>query len=553
MGINLSNLQNKYKEDLLKKINCESSADLNFTNEELSICDLPIQKIQELLLIGKNNFNLVKLIQMYHFRKLKDQNSHNSMTDSFYDIPIQRAQKLQQELSKNGKEAFKKYPLLGCVMSIKDHLRYKGTDCTFGLLALCDKPYKKTAPFIEFMENKGAIVTTKGNMSQFGLLIESHSTAYGDVKNKHDVKRTSGGSSGGEASLLSNGLVNFSIGSDIGGSIRIPALFEGVCGFKPTAERIPDVFGNFFKKTIYKNTAPSSQKLILKTIGPLCRHISEMELFFEILNEFMKQSIEIAPVTWNLKIKVNKVGKLKSFDSILEPTLTMKRAFNEGCKTLEEKGFELVELDINDIIEDIIVNTYAIMLKGEDNWFKVQKENFLTEPIHTNIKNMVFVNSLSSSTLEKKIDNDEIKSRTEYIVKAFLLSRSESFLDLQNRREKLLEEVTNRFRKNDLTTALTYGCFHAFNIGTSDKVGFQVIYTIVWNYFNFPAAVVPITNVRNSEEIYKSDWNDNLIRDLAKDCIGSTGLPVGVQVVGLPWRDEDVFYVLKNVSPKEFI
>ncbi len=92
--------------------------------------------------------------------------------------------------------------------------------------------------------DKGVLILCRGNVPQGLFSMESFNHIFGEAKNPYDMSRVPGGSSGGEASLVRLGLVNASIGSDIGGSVRIPALFCGVVALKPTALRLSlDVLG----------------------------------------------------------------------------------------------------------------------------------------------------------------------------------------------------------------------------------------------------------------------------------------------------------------------
>ena len=164
---------------------------------------------------------------MYHQIKQKNNNENNALTEVLYQKPLKRCQELQ-------KTDLKQYPLLGFIFSIKDSNKLKGTVCTNGFKINVGKIEEKQPNSIKHLIEKGAIITCKGNIPQALFSMESFNHVFGATKNPYDPERISGGSSGGEACLIKLGLVNCAIGSDVAGSLRIPALCCGISAFKPT-------------------------------------------------------------------------------------------------------------------------------------------------------------------------------------------------------------------------------------------------------------------------------------------------------------------------------
>ncbi len=130
--------------------------------------------------------------------------------------------------------------LLGCVFSVKDNIDVAGTITTCGSKVLADAPPAAAdAWIVKTLKNAGAQCLGKNNMHEFALGATGENVAYGTTFNPWDPTRGVGGSSGGSASAVALRQVHLSIGTDSGGSVRLPACFSGVVGFKPTPGLLP--------------------------------------------------------------------------------------------------------------------------------------------------------------------------------------------------------------------------------------------------------------------------------------------------------------------------
>src|SRR5438067_3136903 len=122
----------------------------------------------------------------------------------------------------------------GQVVAVKDLVDVRGTVTTAGGVILPGEPADRDAPVIERMRSHGSVVMGKASLHEFAYGATSNNPHYGPVRNPHDPERVAGGSSGGSAVAVAMGMCDWAVGSDTGGSIRIPAAFCGVVGFKPT-------------------------------------------------------------------------------------------------------------------------------------------------------------------------------------------------------------------------------------------------------------------------------------------------------------------------------
>jgi amidase len=159
-------------------------------------------------------------------------------------------------------------------VTIKDIHDVAGLPCTNGTLGLASRVPEADATVVARLKDAGAIVLGKTNQPELALAVETDNLVYGRTNNPYDLARTPGGSSGGEAAIIAAGGSPLGIGSDIGGSIRIPAHFCGIAGIKPTTGRVP--------KTGYLGTSAGALNPLSQT-GPMARYVEDLELALPII------------------------------------------------------------------------------------------------------------------------------------------------------------------------------------------------------------------------------------------------------------------------------
>ncbi|MEJ8566295.1 amidase [Wenzhouxiangellaceae bacterium CH-27] len=165
-------------------------------------------------------------------------------------------------------------PLHGVPMTIKDSLDTAGMISTGGTLGRAAFVPGKDATVVRRLRDAGAVLMGKTNTPELTLSFDTNNRVYGQTFNPHDLSRSPGGSSGGAAAIVAAGGSPFDIGSDYGGSIRLPAHVNGICGLKPTAGRVSRS-GHIFP---FGGVQDAFQQL-----GPLARGVEDLALLLRII------------------------------------------------------------------------------------------------------------------------------------------------------------------------------------------------------------------------------------------------------------------------------
>ncbi|XP_069795035.1 fatty-acid amide hydrolase 1-like isoform X4 [Narcine bancroftii] len=197
------------------------------------------------------------ILHAYMEKALEATKKFNCITDFLPECQT-RLSELQDE---------PKGPLYGIPISIKENINCKGHDSTCGLRKFINKPIDEDCVIVQVLKIQGAIPFVKTNVPQTLFSYECSNPIYGQTINPLNPKRTPGGSSGGEAALIAAGGSILGIGTDVGGSIRLPAAFCGICGFKPTANRLS-------KKGLSVNS--TGQRTVESSVGPLARDVDSL-------------------------------------------------------------------------------------------------------------------------------------------------------------------------------------------------------------------------------------------------------------------------------------
>ena len=243
-------------------------------------------------------------------------------------------------------------PLAGIPISIKDLFDEAGQVTRAGSRVLADAaPASRDCPVVSRLRGAGAVIVGRTNMTEFaysGLGLNPH---YGTPRNPWDrgTGRVPGGSSSGAAVSVTDGMAAAGIGSDTGGSVRIPSALCGLTGFKPTARRVP-----------LEGVLPLS--FSLDSIGPLASSVACCAL----LDAVMAGEAPADPQPASLAGKRFWVPRTLALDGL---DIDVARAFDAACRAISAAGAHLVDIDIPEFAELAHLNRQGGLTASESWWW----------------------------------------------------------------------------------------------------------------------------------------------------------------------------------------
>jgi aspartyl-tRNA(Asn)/glutamyl-tRNA(Gln) amidotransferase subunit A len=397
--------------------------------------------------------------------------------------------------------------LAGIPIAIKDNILVKGeiTTCASKFLTNYRAPYQATA--IELLLAEDALLIGKTNMDEFGMGSSTENSALQKTHNPWNLKCTPGGSSGGSAAAVAARFCPLALGSDTGGSVRLPASFCGIVGFKPTYGRV----------SRYGLVAYGSS---LDQIGPLAAYCADAALVMEVIGRHCSKdstSIQEGPEEYlnqfKDSIKGLRIGVPWQFLENLadEP----RQAFQQAIETLKKLEAEIVEVDLSILKYSLAVYYILATAEASTNLARFDGIRYGQRSPH-------------AKTLEEVYDfskeegfGPEVKRRI--MLGTYVLSagyQDAYYRKAQKVRTLILRSYQEAFKTCDLiaTPVSPSAAFEIGSIQSPLQMYLEDIYTIGINLGGLPAVSIPNT--------------------LTKE-----GMPLGFQLIGPQKKDRNVLAV----------
>ncbi|KAI1655067.1 amidase [Daldinia decipiens] len=258
----------------------------------------------------------------------------NCLSETCFDRALETAKKLDEHLAQTGKPIG---PLHGLPVSLKDNFNLTGLDATVGFASHVGDPAAYDAVLADLLREAGAVFYVKTNVPTAMMIAESVNNVFGRTVNPRNRKLTSGGSSGGESALIVFKGSPLGVGTDIGGSLRIPAACAGIFTLRPSFGRFP---------TLRCRSGMPGQEAVQSVNGPLTRTLADLELYSKTVVDAEPWRVDprCLPIPWRA---VSLPQKLKIgvmwHDGTVVPTPPVTRALRHAVAKLEAAGHEMVE------------------------------------------------------------------------------------------------------------------------------------------------------------------------------------------------------------------
>jgi amidase len=281
--------------------------------------------------IRQKRFSATELVKAHLARIEKLNPRLNAFVQVDVEGTLGQARAADDVLSRTRKLA----PLHGVPLSIKSSIGVKGLRVESGTRLRAGFVATNDAPLVSRLRHAGAVILGTTNAPELLMAWETDNLLYGRTNNPWDLARTPGGSSGGEAAAIAAGCSAGGVGSDGGGSIRVPAHFSGICGLKPTPGRIPST-GHF--------PASLGPFALLGVVGPMARTVADLKLLLEAMQgpDDGDTSAAPVPVRWpdHGDVKKLRVGYFED-DGRTPVSEETRAAVRTAADALQRAGFEV--------------------------------------------------------------------------------------------------------------------------------------------------------------------------------------------------------------------
>ncbi len=491
----------------------------------MNLTSLTITQTHQGLL--KKKFSALELAKAYLRRIEKEDKKICSFLTVFKQSALSQAKITDDLILQN-----RKIPLLaGIPCAIKDNILVKGKRCTAGSKILENYTASYDATSIEFLKAQGAVILGKTNLDEFGHGSSCENSAFIKTRNPHDLSKVPGGSSGGSAAAVAADLCCCALGSDTGGSIRLPASFCGVVGLKPTYGAV----------SRYGLIAMASS---LDQIGPLAKNAEDAKIVFQAISgkdPFDSTSVELDKKIHPVKCRfaaISRTAKLFNRVKIGIPKEYFVKGMNpkvekivrNAIKKYEEMGMKIEEISLPHT--EYALAAYYLIMASEVSANLARYDGIRFGSSKTN----------SGINPFGKLRVDGERSRTiKNLLDVYLQTRGEGFG----------EEVRRRIMLGTYT--LSAGYYEAYylraqKIRTLIKQDFDKAFQKI-DVILTPASPVPAFGLGEKttdplamylSDIFMVAANLAGLPALSMPCGKIGKLPVGLQIIGKPFNEETI-------------
>ncbi|KIY62605.1 amidase signature enzyme, partial [Cylindrobasidium torrendii FP15055 ss-10] len=500
--------------------------------------------------IEEGKWTAGEVLEAYISAAVRAQEATNCITEVLFGPARSRAKALDASYASTGRIVG---PFHGVPFSIKV-LDYEGFDSTIGFSQWIGKPANKHAALVSQIIAAGGIPFVKTNVPQTMFSFECNNPLWGRTLNPRGTAFTCGGSSGGEAAILAADGSALGIGSDIGGSLRMPAAYCGIYSLKPTAGRVSTEGG--------VNPSPGFEG-IKTSFGPMGRSVADLDVFCRAIFGLEDKYRHAVPLPYR-KFDVKSALKFGYYtsDGFIKASPANKRAVLQSVEALRRQGHECVEVVPPSGHEALEI--YLAMTSADD--FHRMTSQIGSDPVDPALYLTVygsrmpgFILSIATWALRNIIHDPQFATVMD-AGGSKSYEKYSKWVERRNEFEKtFFDAVWERHGLDGIIAPVQ--SMPQLPHGAVTTLSPLCVATVLYNLLDYPAGVVPVTRVDAGQDWLTEEWavrggqgsgsvwiEDVLYRKGKKSVYNAKdmdGMPVGVQVVGKRWEDEKVLHMMQ--------
>ncbi|KZT35849.1 amidase signature enzyme [Sistotremastrum suecicum HHB10207 ss-3] len=442
-----------------------------------------------------------------------------------------------------------KGPLAGVPVSLKDSCAVAGYDSSIGYSAFGGSPAERDSPLVKLLKDAGAIPFVKTAVPITLMSFESANDVFGICKNPHKLTHSPGGSTGGESALLAFGGSRIGIGTDVAGSVRLPAHYAGVYAIRSSVGRFPKPG---------PRTSMPGQEGVPSICAPMARTLDDLETFWKAVVSMKPWEYDHSchPIPWR-DVPKPEAGKTKWGvmwdDGMVTPSPPCTRALMTIVQTLMKEGHEVVAFEPPSPAEGFEIGSQLIFADGGKTMMKpfrwFERNDLGAQNAYSWLKTPRFIKKIYAFIF-RYLSRDSL---TATIVGNLGEKTVEEQYALNARREAYKAKWFEAWKAQDIDYLLTVpNALPAVPHGGMKTSVASVGYSFLFNIIDYTAGVLPVTHVDAKLDSLPADFKPKnaIERGHYKlyDVNAMNGLPIGVQVVGRRLEEEKVLEGMKAIS-----
>ncbi|RMZ77646.1 hypothetical protein DV738_g4254, partial [Chaetothyriales sp. CBS 135597] len=501
-----------------------------YTPEELEIIQTDAEDI--LAKIANRTWKSLTVTKAFAKAAAYAQELTNCLTEILFTEGFERAQYLDDYLEKTGKTVG---PLHGLPISLKDCMVTAPHPSSVGLAALANQPTDKDTLLVTLLRDLGAVFYVKTNIPVAMMMSETINNVFGETRNALHKALSCGGSSGGEGALIAFKGSPLGIGTDIGGSIRIPAAWSYMYGLKPSFGRFP-AYGT--------RSGIPGQEFILAVNGPMSTSLKTLQLYSEaVLGEKhapWTRDHKVVPIPWRKNViqppgRKLRFGIISDHDNMVHGHPPVERALQMTRKALEAQGHEVIDWKPDGHVEIIDHIIEAFHTFG--GTAIIDHTSAYGEPVFPSMKGFEAAAKAGEKELgPTKLRNMTIKRNT--LQQAYTERWTNSAVDGKGPVDGIIQAVAPQ------AAPRLGGTQHNLHLG----------YTGVWNYLDAASCTFPVTfadkNIDKPRDLATFQAISDRDRWIQEDYDPELyhGAPVSLQCAGRRLEEEKVLEMVEVIS-----